>query len=74
MAGNVAEWVSSLNAKYPYNANDGRENLNATGDRILRGGSWNNIGMLVRSTDRAWNAPLETAFDYGFRCAKDANP
>lgn len=74
MAGNVAEWVSSLNSQYPYISDDGRENLSSTGDRILRGGSWNNPGSLIRSTYRAWNAPSEAAFDYGFRCAKDANP
>ncbi|MGE5373998.1 MAG: SUMF1/EgtB/PvdO family nonheme iron enzyme [Bacteroidota bacterium] len=54
-------------------ATDGRENLNSSGDRILRGGSWNNKASLLRSADRAWNDPNAALFDYGFRCAKDAD-
>jgi len=73
LAGNVSEWVSSLHFDYPYSATDGRENPNNAGDRILRGGSWNNKASLLRSADRAWNDPNAAVFDYGFRCAKDAD-
>jgi formylglycine-generating enzyme required for sulfatase activity len=31
MAGNVWEWCNSLNNPYPYNAKDGREELEASG-------------------------------------------
>lgn len=72
LAGNVTEWVSSLKMQYPYDANDGRENSNSAGARILRGGSWNNKSPLIRSSDRSWNVPSEAKFDYGFRCVMDA--
>lgn len=36
MGGNL-EWTRSLYWTYPYNANDGRENLRATGARVVRG-------------------------------------
>jgi formylglycine-generating enzyme required for sulfatase activity len=40
MAGNVWEWTSSLHKGYPYNADDGREDPDAAGFRVVRGGSF----------------------------------
>ena len=39
MAGNVFEWVSSLNKAYPYDAADGREDVISSGNRVIRGGA-----------------------------------
>jgi serine/threonine-protein kinase len=52
MAGNVWEWTSSLRAAYPYDGNDGRENLDAKGARVVRGGSFVNNFRSVRSAYR----------------------
>jgi formylglycine-generating enzyme required for sulfatase activity len=70
MAGNVWEWVSSLNMPYPYDADDGREDMNSSGQRILRGGSWNSIDMGILSAYRFNNYPTDSFINMGFRCAR----
>ena len=67
MAGNVWEWCSSINKPYPYRADDGREDPNASGSRVLRGGSWFNLVRHVRSAFRNVALPASTSFDLGFR-------
>jgi len=76
MAGNVWEWVSSLYEPYPYSAIDGREDLSAAGNRVLRGGSWSMTDYYVRSSFRFGGDPAETGdlYGVGFRCAMSANP
>ena len=79
MAGNVWEWVSSLYKPYPYDANDGREDLSSYNFRVLRGGAWF-YGVLgsVRSSFRYWlfpSDPYNLSDDFiGFRCARDVSP
>jgi len=70
MAGNVREWVSSLNDPYPYNASDGREDMvsNTWDSRARRGGSWAEDDK-VRSTDRDGDLPFYFRSQDGFRCA-----
>ena len=72
MAGNVWEWCSSLHKSYPYDPNDGREDLEARGTRVLRGGSWLNAAIEARTSFRLPPFPGDfILFDptSGFRCA-----
>jgi formylglycine-generating enzyme required for sulfatase activity len=52
MAGNVWEWCQSMYRPYPYRAGDGREDLQAKGRRVLRGGGCWNSAADVRSACR----------------------
>ncbi len=72
MAGNVWEWCSSLYTPYPYRRDDGRENLTASGQRVLRGGSWGNSTDDVRCAYRDWLMPADRDNYVGFRCVQDA--
>ena len=68
MAGNVWEWTSSLYRPYPYDTNDGREDL-GNSIRVLRGGSWANAASYARCASRVGCSPVSRSFDSGFRLA-----
>ena len=71
MAGNVWEWVSSLYAPYPYDAQDGREDLHSSGPRVLRGGSFASpSARYVRCAMRSLSYPTRRREHIGFRVAK----
>ncbi len=80
MAGNVAEWTTTIYSStnypyttylYPYNYDDGREDLARTDvRRIVRGGSFYDPMLMLRSTDRdlydvGWESSTK-----GFRCVR----
>ena len=70
MAGNVLEWCSSIYQEYPYETNDGREDL-AGGDdvgRVLRGGSWATDKDWARCARRYRGDPGDWISRRGFRC------
>lgn len=69
MAGNIWEWCSSLIWDYPYNPDDGREDLEAEGRRVLRGGSWNIGQDYARCAYRLRYYPGSRDYDFGFRVA-----
>ncbi len=67
MAGNVWEWTSSLYKAYPYDPKDGRENPEAAGRRMLRGGSFDSDEFGVRCANRDSDAPGNWSDWVGFR-------
>lgn len=70
MVGNVWQWTSSLDKAYPYNASDGREDPNAPGMRITRGGAWLFGAAIARTTIRNRFEPDNASLSIGFRCAQ----
>lgn len=65
-AGNVYDWTSSLYLPYPYDAHKAEE-IEADGERTVRGGSWNNLRRLVRCASRSRNVPVNFNSNIGFR-------
>lgn len=71
MAGGVWEWISTIYMPYPYSATDGRENMNTTADRGMRGGDWSSRAHFARSTNRNWYAQDGEFNNVGFRCVRN---
>lgn len=76
MHGNVGEWVEDCrNNRYEQAPSDGSPWL--TGDcefRMVRGGSWDEIRMYLRSSHRYWNAADVRYNHNGFRVARTLSP
>ena len=71
MAGNVAEWCSSLKRPYPYRPDDGREDAAINDKRVVRGGSWNRDARQAKVTARRAEMPTLESTDIGFRLVRD---
>ena len=78
MAGNVAEWTSSayyensynfmhdLNPDIRYDANESEPNTMKR--KVIRGGSWKDIGYYIQTGTRHWEYSFEPKSYIGFRC------
>jgi formylglycine-generating enzyme required for sulfatase activity len=69
LAGNVWEWTSSIHREYPYNSNDGREDVNLWGARVVRGGNYLSSAKNIRCADRHSIYPTARDIYIGFRVA-----
>ena len=65
MAGNVWEWTRSLYRDYPYDPTDGREDPEASGGWVLRGGAFSTLRAYVRCAYRFGVDPNDRYLDYG---------
>jgi formylglycine-generating enzyme required for sulfatase activity len=84
MAGNVYEWTVSLWGKdmkepafsYPYNPNDGREDLAASSGvlRVVRGGAFFYGALYARATSRVKSYPDYRVRTRGFRVCMAESP
>ena len=78
MSGNVWEFVSSAYSNnrsqlfaYPYQSDDGREDLSITTHRRgIRGGTWTHVDWAQRASNRGWPLPGAMDNEVGFRCAR----
>jgi formylglycine-generating enzyme required for sulfatase activity len=70
MAGNVFEWCQSAYRPYPYDPDDGREDLGGGDEviRVLRGGSWYTDRKWARCAYRDGDIPRHWLDIGGFRC------
>ena len=71
MVGNIWEWCSTLFTGYPYQADDGREDLEDDGWRVLRGGSWMDHEWGVRAARRLSGNPITFSHNTGFRVVRE---
>jgi formylglycine-generating enzyme required for sulfatase activity len=67
ISGNVWEWTRSAYQPYPYDPNDGREDLMKDINRVLRGGSWYSYERYARCAYRYWSYPYYGNNHIGFR-------
>jgi formylglycine-generating enzyme required for sulfatase activity len=67
MSGNVWEWTRSIFTDYPYEPDDGRENLERGHTRVVRGGSFNGTPRFVRCATRYRVDPSNRLRTLGFR-------
>ena len=67
LSGNVWEWTQSLYQPYPYRGEDGRNDPEAAGRRVVRGGSWGNNQRGARCAVRFRHIPVGFDYDIGFR-------
>jgi formylglycine-generating enzyme required for sulfatase activity len=67
MHGNVAEWTRTVYKPYPYQDNDGRNALEGSAKRTVRGGSWYDRPTRATSSFRLPYEAHQRVYNVGFR-------
>lgn len=67
MHGNVWEWTRTAYRPYPYNEDDGRNDVTQIGKRVVRGGSWYDRPYRATSSFRLPYRDYQKVFNVGFR-------
>jgi len=67
MHGNVSEWTRSAFKAYPYKDTDGRNSTEATGPKVVRGGSWHDRAKRATSSFRLPYQSHQKVYNVGFR-------
>ena len=78
-AGHVWEWTSTAwgdfwqtpRYTFPYDSNDGREDMSVRQWRLVRGGSWDDLAPFARCASRGPNLQDFCSHYIGFRIAED---
>jgi formylglycine-generating enzyme required for sulfatase activity len=70
MHGNVWEWCEDWMADYPAGALTDPKGPGTGTSRVLRGGSFDRVASIARSSFRYYDAPSLRYYSYGFRLAK----
>ena len=73
MSGNAWEWVADwFNTTYYRRSSEKNPKGPSVGEqKAIRGGSWSNKAVDIRTTNRHGLAPTQRHNNVGFRCAKD---
>ncbi len=72
MAGNTWEWIEDWYGPYSEAPRDGSARIVAAPYRVIRGGGWRSVGVLLRAARRGAESPSGRTHGLGFRTARTA--
>jgi formylglycine-generating enzyme required for sulfatase activity len=73
MSGNVGEWCWDRYDGYPDASQTNPTGASSGSSRVLRGGSWHNLGYYCRVANRNFDDPVNSSISFGVRVARAIN-